>query len=419
MCHRSGLLLADGTEQILQGMGEVFWSKLRAGDAMAIEILVPPILRIGGGAIDEASSVLNHLGVRNPLIVTDAFLVRAGLVEPLCQQLKHAGIACRVFSETVPDPTTNAVAAGLEAFTGGAHDGLVSLGGGSSIDSAKAIAMLATNGGRARDYKVPHAIPKKGPMHLAIPTTAGTGSEVTRFTVITDSETSEKMLIAGAALVPDAAIIDFELTMSMPARLTADTGTDSLTHAIEAHVSRKANAFADAFAMKAMKTIWDELPVAFRDPGNRRARESMMLAATQAGLAFSNASVALVHGMSRPIGAHFHVPHGLSNAMLLPAVTAFSVQAAERPYAECAREMGVADEADSDAAAGRKLIDALFERNQLLQVPSPSAYGIAEEQYLALIPTMAKQALASGSPQNNPRIPTAEEIEAIYRQIWN
>jgi alcohol dehydrogenase class IV len=123
--------------------------------------------------------------------------------------------------------------------------------------------------------------------------------------------------------------------------------------------------------------------------------------------------------MSRPIGAHFHVPHGLSNAMLLPAVTAFSVQAAERPYAECAREMGVADEADSDAAAGRKLIDALFERNQLLQVPSPSAYGIAEEQYLALIPTMAKQALASGSPQNNPRIPTAEEIEAIYRQIWN
>lgn len=385
---------------------------------MPIEVLIPSIIKIGGGAIADASSVLKQWNLKNPLIVTDAFLVRVGLVEPLCEQLAQARIACSVFSETVPDPTTDAVAAGLEAFTRGAHDSLVSLGGGSPIDTAKAIGMLAANGGRAGDYKVPNAIPKKGPMHLAIPTTAGTGSEVTRFTVITDSETSEKMLIAGAALVPDGAIVDFELTMSMPARLTADTGTDSLTHAIEAHVSRKANGFADAFAMKAMKTIWDELPIAFREPGNRRARESMMLAATQAGLAFSNASVALVHGMSRPIGAHFHVPHGLSNAMLLPAVTAFSVRAAERPYAECARTMGVADQADSDAAAGRKLIDALFARNHLLQVPSPKAYGIAEEQYFSLIPTMAKQALASGSPQNNPRIPTAEEIEAIYGQIW-
>jgi len=341
------------------------------------------------------------------------------LAESLRAQIENAGIACGVFSETVPDPTTDAVAAGLRAFTEGGHDGLVSLGGGSPIDSAKAIGMLAANRGRARDYKVPNEIPKKGPMHLAIPTTAGTGSEVSRFTVITDSETEEKMLIAGASLVPNAAIVDYELTMSMPARLTADTGTDSLTHAIEAYVSRKANAFADAFAMTAMKTIWAELPIAFLEPGNRGARESMMLAATQAGMAFSNASVALVHGLSRPIGAHFHVPHGLSNAMLLPAVTAFSVKAAERRYAECARAMGVADQSDSDAEAGSKLVDALFKRNQDLEVPSPKKFGIPEERYFSLIPTMAKQALASGSPQNNPRIPTSEEIEKIYRQIWS
>jgi alcohol dehydrogenase class IV len=241
---------------------------------------------------------------------------------------------------------------------------------------------------------------------------------VSRFTVITDSETDEKMLIGGAPLVPNAAIVDFELTMSMPARLTADTGTDSLTHAIEAYVSRKANSFADAFALAAMKTIWAELPTAFHDPGNRRARESMMLASTQAGMAFSNASVALVHGMSRPIGAHFHVPHGLSNAMLLPAVTAFSVKAGEGRYAECARTIGVAEPSDSDAKAGSRLIDALFERNQELGVPSPKKYGIAEERYFSMIPTMAKQALDSGSPTNNPRIPTREEIEEIYRQIW-
>ena len=385
---------------------------------MAIEILVPPLIKIGGGAIAEAPGILRNLGVKNPLIVTDAFLVRSGMAEALSQQLEQAGIACGVFSETVPDPTTDAVMAGLRTFTEGTYDGLVSLGGGSPIDTAKAIGMLAANGGRARDFKVPNRIPKQGPLHLAIPTTAGTGSEVTRFTVITDSETDEKMLIAGATLVPNAAIVDFELTMSMPARLTADTGTDSLTHAIEAHVSRKANGFADAFAMTAMKTIWEELLTAFHEPGNRRAREAMMLAATQAGMAFSNSSVALVHGMSRPIGAHFHVPHGLSNAMLLPAVTAFSVPAAEQRYAECARTIGVADQSDSDAAAGRKLVAALFARNQELEVPSPKQYGISEEKYFSLIPTMAQQALASGSPQNNPRVPTAEEIEEIYRQIW-
>lgn len=386
---------------------------------MAIEVLIPSIIKIGGGAVSEASGILKRLEVRNPLVVTDAYLTRSGLADSLRHQLEKTGFTCGIFSETVPDPTTEAVAAGLHAFIQGRHDALVSLGGGSPIDTAKAVGMLAANGGRARDYKVPNEIPKKGPPHLAIPTTAGTGSEVTRFTVITDSETDEKMLIAGAALVPAAAIVDFELTMTMPARLTADTGTDSLTHAIEAHVSRKANAFADSFAMTAMKTIWAELPTAFHEPGNRRARETMMLAATQAGMAFSNASVALVHGMSRPIGAHFHVPHGLSNAMLLPAVTAFSVNAAAVRYAECARTMGIAPPTDSDAEAGEKLVAALFQRNQELEVPSPRKYGIPEERYFSLIPTMARQALASGSPQNNPRIPSSDEIEEIYRQIWD
>ena len=386
---------------------------------MTIEVLIPSIIKVGAGAFAEAPSILKRLEVKHPLIVTDAFLVRLGLVESLRAQIENAGIACGVFSETVPDPTTDAIAAGLRAFAEGSHDSLVSLGGGSPIDSAKAIGMLAANGGLARDYKVPNEIPKKSPVHLAIPTTAGTGSEVSRFTVITDSDTDEKMLIAGASLVPNAAIVDYELTMSMPARLTADTGTDSLTHAIEAYVSRKRNAFADAFAMTAMRTIWAALPIAFREPGNRGARESMMLAATQAGMAFSNASVALVHGMSRPIGAHFHVPHGVSNAMLLPAVTAFSVKAAEKRYAECARAIGVADRSDSDDDAGRKLVDALFRRNKDLEVPSPKNFGIDEERYFSLIPTMATQALASGSPQNNPRIPTSEEIEAIYRQVWS
>ena len=385
---------------------------------MTVEIQIPSIIKTGGGCVAEVADVLTRLECRRPLIVTDAFLMGTELPQRLQAQIEARGMACGIFHETVPDPTTEAIERGVSVYVAGQHDSLVSLGGGSPIDTAKAIGMLAANGGRARDYKVPHAPAKAGPKHIAIPTTAGTGSEVTRFTVVTDSETEEKMLIAGATLLPSAAIVDYELTLTMPARLTADTGTDSLTHAMEAYVSRKANGFSDAFALAAMKTIWTELPTAFVEPGNHRAREAMMLAATMAGLAFSNASVALVHGMSRPLGAHFHIPHGLSNAMLLPAVTAFSVQGASVRYAECARAMGIADAKDADETATARLVEGLYRRNELLKVPTPKAYGIDEKLYRDLIPTMAAQALASGSPGNNPRVPSAEEIGELYRQVW-
>jgi alcohol dehydrogenase class IV len=387
-------------------------------ETMAFEIHIPSSMKIGGGTFAEVASVLQRLNCKRPLIISDPFLLRHGLVDQLSALIANAGIECRAFTDTVPDPTTEVVTAGVMAFTEGRHDSLVSLGGGSPIDTAKAIGMLIANGGQARDYKVPGAPTKYGPPHLAIPTTAGTGSEVTRFAVISDSESHEKMLIGGSTLLPTAAIVDYELTMTMPPRLTADTGTDSLTHAIEAYVSRRANAVSDIFALAAMKTIWQQLPRAYREPENKEAREAMMLAATQAGIAFSNASVALVHGMSRPIGVHFHVPHGLSNAMLLPAVTAFSFEAAPRRYSDCARAMGVATSTDSDEKAGAKLIGALYERNRELHVPSPKAFGISEEQYVSLIPTMAAQAIASGSPNNNPRIPSADEISGLYHQVW-
>jgi alcohol dehydrogenase class IV len=383
---------------------------------MVTEIKIPAILRIGGGSFAEAAMLLVRLHGKRPLIVTDPFLMKNQLAERLATQMRDAGLYCEIFHETVADPTTVVVDEGVRVFVQGGHDSLVSLGGGSPIDTAKAIGMLAANGGKVRDYKVPNPIPSAGPVHLAIPTTAGTGSEVTRFTIIIDAETGEKMLLTGDALLPAAAVVDYELTLTMPSRLTADTGTDSLTHAIEAFVSRKANPFTDALALSAMKTIWRELPASVR--GNLKAREAMMLAATQAGIAFSNASVALVHGMSRPLGAHFHIPHGLSNAMLLPAVTAFSAEAALDRYAECARTMGIAQSQDTDQLAVDHLIRSLYGRNAELQVPSPKQFGIAEERYMALIPTMAAQALASGSPQNNPRIPTAAEIEKIYQQVW-
>ena len=270
-----------------------------------------------------------------------------------------AGIAARVFADTVPDPTVASVDAGVAFLKDGEHDCVVGFGGGSPLDSAKAIALLGKFGGAMADYKAPHVQDAPGLPIIAIPTTAGTGSEATRFTIITDETTDEKMLCPGLAYLPVAALVDYELTFTKPKRLTADTGIDSLVHAIEAYVSKRANPFSDGMALLAMRAIAPNLRRVCSDPMDAPAREAMMLGAMQAGIAFSNSSVALVHGMSRPIGAHFHVPHGLSNAMLLPAVTAWSAPAALHRYGDCARAMGVADEAEGDQAAVARLLDEL------------------------------------------------------------
>jgi len=381
-------------------------------------VLMPRRMEIGGGCVDKLPEVLGTLGVARPLLVTDPWMRDSGLAERICARLRTAGLAVEVFAETVPDPTTDVVQAGVRLLDEGGFDGMVALGGGSPIDTAKAMGVLLANGGRLRDWKVPAAPPRPGLPLVAVPTTAGTGSEVTRFTVVTDTQTDEKMLIAGPHIVPDAAIVDYELTLTCPYRLSADTGIDALTHAIEAYVSRRANPFSDGMALAAAAKIFPALRTVCAEPQNRPAREAMMLGATLAGMAFSNASVALVHGMSRPIGAFFHVPHGLSNAMLLPAVTAFSLPQAAGRYADLARAMGVAGAEQADEAAAMALLAALKDLNRDLQVPGPAAYGIDPARWEALLPTMADQAIASGSPGNNPRIPDAAQIVALYREAW-
>lgn len=362
--------------------------------------------------------LLAELGVKRPLLVTDPFLAGHPLLRRVLDPLEAAGVEAAVFSETVPDPTDTVIEAGAKRLLEGGYDGMIGFGGGSPIDTAKAMAILAANGGKMRDYKVPNPIPKAGVPIVAIPTTAGTGSEVTRFTVITDTETDEKMLIAGPTLVPMGAIVDYELTLELPKRLGADTGIDALVHAIEAYVSKKRNPVAAAYALDAIPRLAQNLRRIYTEPGDRAAREQMMLGATHAGIAFSTASVALVHGMSRPIGAHFHVHHGLSNAMLFPAVTAFSLPEATGLYADCARAAGWATSGDGDEAAARKLVDALADLNRDLEVPSPRAYGIDPGRWTELTPLMAEQALASGSPNNNPRVPTQTEIVELYGQVF-
>ncbi|WP_431869151.1 iron-containing alcohol dehydrogenase [Nocardiopsis eucommiae] len=385
---------------------------------MSASIVLPQVIRVGAGASAELAGTLDALGLSRPLLVTDPFVARQPFFLRLLADLEGAGLTPGVFADTVPDPTTTVVDAGVRALEEGRFDSLVGVGGGSPIDTAKAVALLGAHGGRMRDYRSPVVTDTPALPVVAVPTTAGSGSECTRYSIITDAETGEKMLCAGLAMLPRAALVDFELTLGMPARLTADTGVDALTHAIEAYVSARANPVSDGFAREAMRTIFAHLRTVYADPDDRAAREAVMVGATQAGMAFSNSSVALVHGMSRPIGAHFGVAHGLSNAMLLPAVTEFSVPSAPDRYADCARAMGLAAPDSTTGEATGALVWELRLLNQELEVPTPREYGIGPEPWWELAPLMAEQALASGSPGNNPRVPGAEEIVELYHAVY-
>ncbi|MCJ8339428.1 MAG: iron-containing alcohol dehydrogenase [Pseudomonadales bacterium] len=385
---------------------------------MSSQIILPRILQVGEGASEAIPNVLESLNCQRPLIITDKMMVKLGYARNIQQLLSSQGMSADIFDDTVPEPTVSSIQAGVDKIRNGNYDSIIALGGGSPIDSAKAIGILGKFGGEMQDYRFPRIVNEAGLPIIAVPTTAGTGSEVTRFTIITNELTDEKMLCVGVGFMPVAALVDYSLTLSLPPRTTADTGIDALTHAMESYVSKKANLYSDTQALAAMRLIGPNLRTAYHDGANKEAREAMMLGSTLAGVAFSNASVALVHGMSRPIGAAFHVPHGLSNAMLLPAVTEYSIPAAQQRYADCARAMGVATEQDSDQLANQKLLQELRDINDELQVPTLEQFGVERQKYMDLLPLMAEQALASGSPANNPRVPSTEELIEIYQQLW-
>ena len=376
------------------------------------------MLEIGAGVSHKIGVIVKEMNCWRPLIVTDKIMQELGYVERIQDELKAMNISSDVFDDTIPEPTTRSIQAGVKLAESGEYDVIIGLGGGSPIDSAKAISILGKFGGQMRDYKFPRIVNERGLPIIAIPTTAGTGSEATRVTVITDESNDEKMLCVGIGFLPTVAVVDYELTLSVPSRTTADTGIDALTHALEAYVSKKANAYSDIQAVAAMKLLAPNLRRVFNNGKDREAREAMMLGSTLAGIAFSNASVALVHGMSRPIGALYHVPHGLSNAMLLPAVTEYSIPAAEQRYADAARVMGIAQASDTNIKANQKLMDELFAINRELEVPTPAEFGISRTRFFENLSMKAQQALASGSPANNPRVPDADSIIEIYKQLW-
>ena len=380
---------------------------------------VPSTILHGGGSRQRLPELARQLGGSRVLLVTDPGVVQLGVAEEIIGLLKAAGFSVAVFDRVQPDPTDENVAAGVAALEAHRADLIVALGGGSPIDAAKVIAIRPANPAPLPEFMGLHKIAKRGIPFIAIPTTAGTGSEASKVAVITDTSRCVKMMMLSAPLLPSAAIVDFELTLSMPKGLTSAVGVDTLTHGIEAYVSRKAQALTDPLALKCIELTALHLRKAWNEPNNRAAREGMMLAATLGGMAFSNSSVCLVHGMSRPIGAVFHLPHGLSNAILLPTVTRFSTSASPARYATIARTVGCADAGTSDEKACANLIDWLEKLNQDLELPRLSGCrGVTREQMDSQIEKMAADALASGSPANNPRVPTAGEIVELYRQAW-
>lgn len=386
---------------------------------MSTQVILPRIMQVGEDAVLQIPNILVSLGCERPLIITDKMMVALGYAIDIQANLDKQNICAHIFDDTKPEPTVKSIQAGVEKTRKGNYDCIIALGGGSPIDSAKAIAILAKHGGVMQDYRFPRMVTEQGLPVIAVPTTAGTGSEVTRFTIITDETNDEKMLCVGIGFMPIAALVDYKLTISLPPRITADTGIDALTHAMEAYVSKKANPYSDSQAIAAIKLIGPNLRKAYNNGEDKSAREAMMLGATLAGVAFSNASVALVHGMSRPIGAFFHVPHGLSNAMLLPSVTAYSISAAPERYADCARAMGIATEQDSNEVANQKLLVELCALNDELAVPTPQEFGIKRDDFFQVCQTMAEKALASGSPGNNPIEPSISDMVSIYKGLWD
>jgi alcohol dehydrogenase class IV len=358
------------------------------------EFRAPAVIYTGWGVFStHLASALQSAGCQRPLLVTDNVV---GNLASVRQALDASGVVFAArFDGIAGEPTTREVDAGVAALNASGCDAIVAIGGGAVIDTAKAMV--------------------KGLPLIAVPTTAGTGSEVTRFTVIIDPQTQVKRLITDDSLIPRVAIVDPSLTIEAPARVTASAGVDALTHAIEAYVSRRANPLTDTLALSAIRRLSWSLPRAVRDGQDVEARTAAALGALEAGLAFSNASVALVHGMSRPLGAVFGVPHGIANSMLLPTVMAYSADSAVDRYRAIAEAFSVG----YPRAAGDELgVGTIRAYCAELGIPSLMAYGIASDALAEHAPKMAEDALASGSPANNPRVPTADEIVALYQQAF-
>lgn len=382
---------------------------------MGKQFLMPPRIFYGEKSLNDAAESVASLG-KKALIVTDKMMIELGNVRKVTDMLDKFNVLYEIFDGISGEPTDKMVAEGFDIWCNSNCDFLIAVGGGSPIDAMKAVGVVATSGGCINDY-LGKVITVPTPPMVAIPTTSGTGSEATQFTIITNTEKDIKMLLKGPVLMPDIAIDDPEFTFSAPMSVTAATGLDALCHAAEAYTSKKAQPMTDGYALSAVKRIFEYLPVAFKDGSNRKAREEMSIAAFEAGIAFNNSSVTIIHGMSRPIGALFHVPHGISNAMLMTECFSFVRDGAEKRFADLARATGKADLSDSDTEASLKFIDACNEICKICNIPTLSEYGIDIDKFRGCIPKMSADAFASGSPSNTVKEITVDDIVTVYNKL--
>lgn len=374
----------------------------------------PKRIIYGEDTVTQVGKEAVKLGKKGMIVTGRSSSKKTGALDKVLKSLNDSCLEYIVFDKVESDPSVNTVRLGVRTAKEEGADFIVALGGGSALDAAKAIGMMVTNEGDIVDYE------KKSPEIngipiIAIPTTAGTGSEVSKYSVITYTERKIKMLIAGDSLIPHVAILDANLTLMMPPQVTAATGMDALTHAIEAFISKASQPMAELYAVKAIKLINDNLSKAVLNGENLEARKNMLLGQMYAGLAFSNSSTALVHAMSRPLGAYYKVPHGLANAILLSEVMKFN-------RAACAEKFKIIGEAMGENVEGKSIRDASYLAieaiNKLfLELGLPTTLkevGVDKEG----IEKLAEDALISKTTLLNPRKPTLEELIEIYNKIY-
>jgi len=368
----------------------------------------------GQAAIEQLAAELTRLNVNNPLIVTDAILVKSGTVDLALAQL--GGRRYGIFDQVKPEPEISIVEDCTRAYRDGGHDGLIGLGGGSAIDIAKGVAAFAGHEGPLAELFGVDLVKRKGPVLIAIPTTAGTGSEVTNVAIFSDKQAQLKKGIVSDYLLPDVALVSPIMTLTCPRSVTAASGIDALVHAVESYLSVNASPITDAIALGAIKLIAKALPKAYANPANLQAREDMATASLMAGMAFGNAGVGAVHALAYPLGGRFNIAHGVSNALLLPYVMEWNKMACVERFRDIAEAMGVRVAELSDKDAADQAVKAMADLCAAVDIPSGMrSFNVPEDA----IPAMAEEASKIDRlMRNNPRKLTAADIEKIYRAAY-
>lgn len=371
-----------------------------------------PEIVFGVDSMVEAAHAALRLGALRPLLVTDAGLIAAGWVDEMLGHLREQGVEARVWSGLTPNPKDHEIAAGYEVYRSNGCDVLVAVGGGSVIDAAKGVAILAANGGNILDYEGVDRAMMPIPPLVVVPSTSGTGADVSQFCIVTDTTRNTKITILGRSLVPDITVIDPRLLTTMPEWLNAATGLDALTHGIEAFVSLGHNQLTDHHALRAVQMVTENLVCTIDRPTDMSARILMAQAALEAGLAFTNAILGAAHAMSHQVGGLLDLPHGVINGVLLPHVIRFNAEDDPQPYRVIAAHLGIVDPRAPAAEAALALADRIERLAVRVGVPRGLAQlGVTDGD----LPRLATAALQDACMTTNPRQADERQIQALFR----